>query len=144
MTAKDLMQTIVVTCRESDSAGYVCDMFQREHVHGAPVVDESENLVGIVSIEDILIGSMSWSEPGSSEAADDREADETGLDKTVVRDIMTSPAITATEETPVADVAMMMWRFRIHHVPIVRGGKIAGMVSSLDICRALAYGQVDG
>jgi len=144
MTAKDLMQSVVVSCRETDSAGYVCDMFQREHVHGAPVIDESETLVGIVSIEDILIGSMSWSGAEPSEAGHERESEETGLDQTLVRDIMTAPAISATEDTPLADLAMMMWRFRIHHIPIVRGGKIAGMVSSLDICRALAYGQVDG
>jgi CBS domain-containing protein len=138
MEAKDLMQTVVVMCRETDSAGYICDMFQREHVHGAPVVDEDETLVGIVSIEDILIGSMTWS-GASAEESEDRE---TGLDQTLVRDIMTAPAISAPEDTSLQDLSMMMWRFRIHHIPIVRDGKVAGMVSSLDICRALAYGQV--
>jgi CBS domain-containing protein len=55
-----------------------------------------------------------------------------------VGDIMTAPAVFATEQTSLADVCRLMWQLRIHHVPIVRHGKLTGMVSSLDVSRAVA------
>ena len=135
LLARDIMQGSVITARETDSAADLCDLFQQEHVHGAPVVDEDDNLVGMVSTEDILIGSMSWpTEPRQNANADDRFP--------LVRDIMTAPAICAVEETQALDLCKMMWRFRIHHIPIIRDGKVTGMVSSLDVCRAIANGLI--
>ena len=61
-----------------------------------------------------------------------------------VRDIMTSPPVSATEETEIVDLCEMMYRLRIHRIPIVRGGKLAGIVSSLDVCRAVALRQKVG
>jgi len=57
-----------------------------------------------------------------------------------VGEIMTSPALSATEETSVVDLCKMMHRLRIHRVPIVRGRKVTGMISSLDICQAIGAG----
>ena len=129
MLARDIMAKEVVTVRVEDSAADLTDLFQRAHVHGAPVVDGEGNLVGMVSQEDILIGGMSSSgEQGSAS----------------VREIMTAPAISAAEHTPVSELCRLMWRLRIHHIPIVRDGKVVGMVSSLDICRAIADGQLSG
>jgi len=132
-TAADVMRRWPVTVREGDTAARVVDVFQEQHIHSVPVVDATGLLVGMVSQEDILIGSMSLADPSAGPGA--------GLGGTIVRDIMTSPAIHATEDTPVAELCRMMWRFRIHHVPIVRGAenlKVIGIVSSLDICRVLS------
>lgn len=131
--AADIMRRSPVTAREGDTAARVVDLFQELHIHSVPVVDSSGSLVGMVSQEDILIGSMSLAEPVAGADA--------GLAATIVRDIMTSPAIHATEETPIGDLCRMMWRFRIHHVPIVRSRqqlKLTGIVSSLDICRVVS------
>ena len=59
-----------------------------------------------------------------------------------VRAIMTSPAISAEEATPITDLCNVMWNLRIHRVPIVRGGKVTGLVSSMDLCRAILNGQI--
>ena len=127
------MQRSPVTAREGDTAARVVDLFQELHIHSVPVVDAKGFLVGMVSQEDILIGSMSLADPAAGS--------DTGLAGTIVRDIMTSPAIHATEDTSITDLCRMMWRFRIHHVPIVRGSnslKLTGIVSSLDICRIVS------
>ena len=140
MLARDIMQTVLVTAREGDTAARVVDLFQERHVHSAPVIDKEGNLVGMVSQEDILIGSMSVADVAAGD-----ENRETGLGKTIIRDIMTSPAIHAIENTPVRDLCLMMWRFRIHHVPIVRGREnlaVIGIVSSLDVCRVVSENRV--
>ena len=59
-----------------------------------------------------------------------------------VRSIMTSPAISAEEKTPITDLCNVMWNLRIHRVPIVRGGKVTGLISSMDLCRAILNGQI--
>ncbi len=59
-----------------------------------------------------------------------------------VRSIMTSPAISADEDTPVSDLCRIMWNLRIHRVPIVRKGKVTGLVSSMDLARAILAGRI--
>ncbi len=56
--------------------------------------------------------------------------------------IMTSPAISADEETPLADLCRIMWNLRIHRLPILREGKVTGLVSSMDLCRAILDGTI--
>lgn len=133
MLARDLMQRRVVLIHEDDTVPELCDVFQQAHVHGAPVLDGEERLVGFVSTEDILFGSMGLP-PEESETPSRRGPR--------ARDIMTAPAVEADEETQVADLCRLMWRLRIHHVPIVREGKVTGIVSSLDLCRAIAQGDI--
>ena len=127
LLARDVMGTGVVKVRADLPVGDLVDLFQQEHVHGAPVVDEADELVGFVSQEDVLFGMMGTA-GGESDPADGPR----------VGDIMTSPAVFATEQTSLADVCRLMWQLRIHHVPIVRQGKLTGLVSSLDVSRAVA------
>jgi CBS domain-containing protein len=127
LLARDVMSTAVVKVRAELPVGDLVDLFQQEHVHGVPVVDEGDELVGFVSQEDVLFGMMGTS---------GEEADPSGAPR--VSDIMTSPAVFATEQTSLADVCRLMWQLRIHHVPIVRQGKVTGILSSLDVSRAVA------
>jgi CBS domain-containing protein len=59
-----------------------------------------------------------------------------------VKAIMTSPAISAEEATPITDLCHVMWNLRIHRVPIVRGGHVTGLISSMDLCRAILTGLI--
>lgn len=56
--------------------------------------------------------------------------------------IMTSPAIWAEEETPVLGLCEIMWKLRIHRLPIVKGGRVTGLVSAMDLCRAILEGRI--
>ena len=123
MQVKDLMNTAVVTVRVDQKVSELFDILQEAHVKGAPVLDGAGALVGFVSQEDVMFGSL-----GGSRGAEAAE----------VADIMTSPAMSVTEATTVEELARMMWRFRIHHMPVVRGDRLVGMVSSLDFCRLAA------
>ena len=51
---------------------------------------------------------------------------------------MTAPAVSAGEDAHITDVCRLMWQLRIHHLPIVRSGRVTGMISSLDVCRVMA------
>lgn len=144
LQARDLMQREVVTVHEDASLADVCDMLQQAHIHGIPVVTDGDRLVGFVSQEDILYGSMSGP-PEDEPPADAVPAGGNGGNGgfvTRVGDVMTAPPVAATEETDVADLCKMMWRLRLHHIPIVVDGRLTGIVSSLDLCRAIAEGKI--
>ena len=130
MIARELMETRVLTVGEDDALEDVSQRLQQAHVHGAPVTSPDGDLVGFVTQGDVLIGSL-----GASDSS-------TLPDVPRVRDVMTSPAVSANAETPVAELCKIMWRLRIHHVPIVNDGKVSGIVSSLDLCRAVADGDI--
>ena len=140
MVARDLMQKEVLTVSEDDLLADLCDLLQQAHIHGAPVVAKDGRLVGFVSQEDVLFGSMSG--PPRDEDGPGRGEESSGVFRPTVRDIMTSPAVSAMEDTGLRDVCRMMWRLRLHHLPIVNEGKVTGIVSSLDLCRAISDGQI--
>jgi predicted transcriptional regulator len=55
-----------------------------------------------------------------------------------VTDVMTRSVITATPETPLAEIASLLERNRIKRVPIVQNGKVVGIVSRANLLQALA------
>jgi CBS domain-containing protein len=55
-----------------------------------------------------------------------------------VKDVMTRDVVSVTEQTPVADIAVLLETNRIKRVPVLRGGKLAGIVSRANLVRALA------
>ena len=130
MTAKDIMHAPAVTIGQDETVARLCDLLQEKHVNGAPVIDEGGELVGIVTEEDVLYGSMG-SEDGEAPEGEARTP-------TLVRDIMTSPAVCATEDTEVVEICELMWQMRIHRVPIVKDGKVTGIVAAMDVVRAVA------
>lgn len=124
------MHTDVATVREDVPVGDLCDMLQQAHVNGLPVVNAEGELVGIVTEQDVLYGTMG----GRAESGGDNPL--------LVRDIMTSPAVCATEDTEVVELCELMWGMRIHRIPIVREGHVVGLVTALDLIRAVAEGTL--
>ena len=131
MVARELMQVDVISVQDDTALDEVLDLLIQEHISGAPVVDREGLLVGVISQVDVFFGSRT--RPGLVRAA----GEDRGV--TQVRDVMTSPPICANEETPVHDMAEMMCKLHIHRLPVVKGGRLSGMVSSLDICRAMYH-----
>jgi len=181
LRARDLMTSGPVTVEEGITISELCDLLQARNINGAPVVDRSGHLVGIVTQEDIIYGTM-----GHPTSANDPEPGQGSPEQTKrhrrrmmamlrerslsevpptekgagekpfwadaprmadpmdqpVRTIMTSPAISADEQTPVGDLCRIMWNLRIHRVPILKNGRVTGLVSSMDLCRAILGGII--
>lgn len=137
MLAKDLMRREVFTIRDEAPVEELIEVLVREHIHGVPVLDGAGTLVGVVTQQDIFFSSVTL----SRESATGRRATKESNRSLRVRDIMTSPAVFATEDTDVGSLCRMMVRLRIHRVPIINENEVTGIVSSLDICGALARGD---
>ena len=117
--AKDIMTSDVICCAEDASVNEAAKTLNQHRITGAPVLDRSGRLAGIVTEADVLF----------------RQGN-------TVADIMTRDVYTVEEDTSVEDTAILMAAYRIKRVPVLRGGKVVGIVSRADIVRAMATGEV--
>lgn len=65
------------------------------------------------------------------------------MQRTRVRDIMSSPAITVTPNTTVPAASMLMKQHNIRHLPVVENGCMVGLVSRGDLREASSRASVN-
>lgn len=127
MRVYELMRTGFLTV-EKDLPVEACrERFAAHHVSSAPVVERGDELVGFVTCRDLYWG---WQMPGKA----GRTA--------VVADVMTAPAVGVPEGADVRAAAALLSRLRLDAVPVTRDGRLVGLLSSGDLCTAVARGQL--
>lgn len=144
MNASDIMVTDVITTSPDTSVREAAEILLENHVSALPVVDETGSLVGVLSEGDLVrrmeIGTERrrswWLELFGSDAARGTEYIKSHARK--VRDVMTKRVVSATEDTSVGEIASLLERNGIKRVPIVRDGKVVGLVSRANLVRAFA------
>lgn len=143
MKAKDVMSRKVVSVDSWLILPEVAKIFEEKCISGAPVVDEAGRILGVISLTDLV---RARRDGGDGVPVFHHELDDTArsfgfhleeLDKTRAAEVMTPGAIALDEETPVEEVAKVMAASRIHRVLVTRGGKLAGIVTTMDLLRAL-------
>jgi CBS domain-containing protein len=143
MLAKDIMRRKIVTVGSRLTLQELMKVLEKNGISGAPVVDDSGAVLGVVSQTD-LVRSRREAAPGVP--LYHREIDGPSMslgihfeeyDQTRVEQIMTSGAISFDEETPVEALADAMLARHIHRVLITRGERLVGIVTTMDFMRAL-------
>jgi CBS domain-containing protein len=146
MRAMDVMTTDVIVVDPDTTVQAFATLLAERGISGAPVVNSSGHLVGVVSEGDLLhraeIGTARrhrarrrswWLDHYAAESAREYVKDH----GRTVSDIMTPDAVTVTEETDLAEVAALLEAKRIKRVPVVREGKVVGIISRANIVRAV-------
>lgn len=138
MTVSDVMNRFVVAVETTASFTDVVTAMCRFHVGAVPVVDGDRRVIGMVSDSDLLLKDLDR-RPGDLiiEGPSRRRERRKASGRTAAQ-IMTSPAITVTEDTPLRRAAFLMRRNRIKELPVVDGetGRITGLVKQSDLIRA--------
>lgn len=143
MIAADIMTRTVVTVTPDTPLADVIALLLEKPSGALPVVD-GHTVVGVIAEADLLrrieLGSeprpTSWLGLFTSETAR-AKAFVHGHGR-LARDVMTAPALTVAETTPVGEVAALMEKKGIGRVPVLRDGRLVGVVSRSDILRTLA------
>jgi CBS domain-containing protein len=144
MKASDVMVSNVVTVGPEASVQEVADLLLRHRISAVPVVNAKGEMLGIVSEGDLINRPESDTARRNSWWLDALASKETLALEYIkshsrkVADVMTHEVITASPDTPVADVAALLERNRIKRVPIVKDGKIVGIVSRANLLQGLA------
>jgi len=149
MRARDIMTTNVVTVPPDHSVRHVARILIRNHVSAVPVVDAEGIPIGIISEGDLVARSENDRESrrdwwlamlaeGEHLNADFQTYVNSDLRR--AHQIMVAPVVTVSEDTEVAEIAKLLTSYRIKRVPVVRDGKIVGIVSRSDLVRSLDTG----
>lgn len=144
MKVKDFMTQEVVTITRSTPILKAMKIFSEHHYGGLPVVDEGNRLLGIVTKKEMLemfipeyfnlLGDLSYIEDfGLLEADVLPELNQL----LVIDDIMVKKPVTATEEMPLLAAASVMAHHHLNILPVVRDDKVVGIISRMDVCRAV-------
>ncbi|MBI5192154.1 MAG: CBS domain-containing protein [Nitrospirae bacterium] len=148
--AKDIMTKEVVTVTSTTTVEELARLFIKHGISGAPVVDEDGNLKGVVTENDLIKMEQRLHIPtvitifdaviylGSSKKFED---DIRKMAAVTVEDIYKKDPITVTESSTIEDIATIMCEKNVHHIPVVKKGKLVGMVGKKDIVRAIAEGK---
>ncbi|HXQ42233.1 MAG TPA: CBS domain-containing protein [Candidatus Udaeobacter sp.] len=148
MKVSDVMTHRVVTVGPSATVADAARLMLDHRVSGLPVVDGRGGLLGIVTEGDLLRRSESGTErqrphwlefilgPG-------RLAKEyVHSHSRKVADVMTKEVATVGENVSIDRVVDLMERRRIKRLPVIRGGKIVGIISRANLLHALAGMQM--
>lgn len=144
MNASDVMTRNTTTLHMDASLGEAIGVMLGRNISGLPIVDQHGNLVGVLTEGDLLrrveVGTserrgFAWWDILRSTGLSADEYVRTHSRK--VGDLMTRDPATVTEGTPLEEIVELMERKRIKRLPVVREGKVVGIVSRADLLRAV-------
>lgn len=117
LSVKTVMNTNVITVTEDTSIYEALRLLSEKRISGMPVVDNNNSVVGILSEKDVLRILL----------------DDNVGSNNVVGDFMSHDVISFTEEDNAIDVCKFFIKSHVRRVPIVKDGKLVGIVSRRDI-----------
>lgn len=143
MKVVDVMTSPVVTVTPDDSVEDAVRLMLGRGISGLPVLDAEGALVGVVTEGDLLHRVECGTERkrahwldfllGTARAAADYVHDHGRK----VAELMTRNVLTVAEDTPLSDVVGLMEERHIKRLPVLRDGRLVGVVSRSDLLRAL-------
>jgi CBS-domain-containing membrane protein len=144
MRAVDVMTSGVITAGLNATVPEAAKLLAEHGISAVPVVDKDNRVIGMVSEGDLLHRAETGTERRRSwwlemvSSTDKLAGEYIKSHSGNVKDVMTCDVLSVTEDTPVADIAVLLETNRIKRVPVLREGKLVGIVSRANLVRALA------
>jgi CBS domain-containing protein len=125
------MSSPVITVSPTSPAHRAAALLVTHGYSGAPVVDRSGKLVGMVTEADLIRGQIpSGSVAGGAPA------------RPSVAQVMSRPATRVCPHDELADAAALMIDTRSRAIPVVEAGRLVGILTRRDVLRVVASAQL--
>jgi CBS-domain-containing membrane protein len=143
MKAKDVMTTTVISVQPDATILQAARQMLQHHISGLPVIDQSGEIVGILSEGDFLRRRETGTQRKRSRWLEflmgpGRLAAEYAYSHgNKVAEVMTRDVHTVNEDTNIEDIVELMERRRIKRVPVMRKKNVVGMVTRSNLMHAM-------
>lgn len=143
MIAKDIMTRPVVSVGPETSVQEIARLLLERRISAVPIVDDRSRVIGMVSEGDLMRRPESGTEGHASwwlellGGTEERARTYLKSHGLTARDVMTREVVTVAENTPLEKIATLLERNRIKRVPVLRGGKLVGIVSRANLLHGL-------
>ncbi len=144
MQAKDVMTTDVVTVAPDTEVSDIARLLLERHISALPVVNSEGQVLGIVSEGDLLHRRETDTEKhrnwwlGFLVGSEQRATEYSKSHGTKASEIMSREVVTVNEDAQLGDIAELLEIRRIKRVPVLRDGKLVGIVSRANLLHGLA------
>jgi CBS domain-containing protein len=145
LQVEDVMTREVLAVAADTSLETAARLLASRHISGAPVIDDQGRAVGVITQSDLCdpdrdvtgkLGRSLFYRVG--ERATAALGGERVHTVGVVADVMSPFVLSVSPQTPIAEAARLMVHDEVHRLLVVKGGKLVGIVSAMDVLRALA------
>jgi CBS-domain-containing membrane protein len=145
LKAKDIMTKDVITVKPATTVEDFARILMKHGISGAPVVDDNENLMGMVTENDLIRKNSRLHIPtvlrlfdafitiGTSKL----EVEIKKMASSTVGEICTKNVITVSDETSMEDVATTMTEKNVHLLPVLKEGKLTGIIGKKDLIKGI-------
>jgi CBS-domain-containing membrane protein len=146
LRAKDIMTKDVISVKPATTIEELARTLMEHQISGVPVADDAGNLKGIVTENDLISKKSRLHIPtilrlfdayiplGTSRL----ESEIKRMAALTVNEICSKDVITVDEEASVEYVATLMTEKKIHLLPVLREGKIVGIIGKKDLIKGIA------
>ena len=152
LRVRDLMTTQVITVKPTDTVRQAVIKMALDNVTGAPVVDNRNHVLGVISQTDILQLILKYHDKLDEEIhsehllsqpmdTDNQSADMTLINKEFsgmkVEDIMVRSTLYTTPDAEIVEALRMMMKMDVNRLPVLEQGILVGTVSRSDVIFAI-------
>ncbi len=154
MQVKDVMTEKVTTLKSGDSVSKALKVFSKNGISGAPVV-RRQKVVGVLSQADIVrfvdyhspkiyyksskLFPMVLSLLGGEDDFESTKKALKELKNLKVKDVMTKDVLTVDHDEDILVAANRMDSNHVNRLPVLKNGKLNGIITRADIIKALAF-----
>lgn len=141
MNVAALMSKTVVQIHQNAAPADALELLKKHHFHHLVVVDDSQQLVGMLSYNDLrpLINYLT----PNTDVSHSSEPDAVQLYNVGrVKDLMSVHLIHVSPDQNISAVAKILLDQQIHSVPVLENGTLVGILTDTDILRAVANQQL--
>ncbi len=144
--AKDIMETKIISLTPDTEIQKAVKILLENHINGAPVVNEQEELVGILCQSDLIFQQKEIPFPpiftmldsfiplSSSKHMEDSLKKMAAIS---VDQAMVKKPVTVSSDTLVSEIANLMVEKHFHTIPVVDNKKLVGIIGKEDILKTL-------
>ena len=149
LKAKDIMNTDVVTVSPDMTVEELGRLFITKRISGVPVVDQDNNMIGIVTENDLIKQNKRLHIPTLLRLFDalvplqsfkSVEEEIKVMAATTISQIYTKEVISVEPEASLQDIATIMAEKGIHTLPVLSSGKLVGIIGRIDVIKGTLGG----